>query len=195
MPAGPATGRVEAKRRALTTSSTAPASFARWWRDPIRARDRVRSTEESGSCANRLRRRPLAHFFPRSYARTCARGRRDSPARNGRRHRHGTRPTMASTTPSGRSGVRCRARRRGRSRHRWCSDSGTGTLRRGGRQRRLVVAGTATCVASSVCRRFVIMDKPEERARPKKASKLGGQPGAIFAWPPVWPRRHGPSRP
>jgi hypothetical protein len=30
MPAGPATGRVEAKRRALTTLSTAPASKARW---------------------------------------------------------------------------------------------------------------------------------------------------------------------
>lgn len=31
MPAGPATGRVEATRRALTTPSTASASLARWW--------------------------------------------------------------------------------------------------------------------------------------------------------------------
>jgi hypothetical protein len=31
MPAGPAAGRVEAKRRALTTPSTAPASSTRWW--------------------------------------------------------------------------------------------------------------------------------------------------------------------
>ncbi|MGE4056195.1 MAG: hypothetical protein AB7F99_15470 [Vicinamibacterales bacterium] len=31
MPEGPATGRVEAKRRALTMPSTAPASSARWW--------------------------------------------------------------------------------------------------------------------------------------------------------------------
>jgi hypothetical protein len=35
--------------------------------------------------------------------------------------------------------------------------------------------------------------QPEERECPEKASKLGGQPDAIFAWPPVWPTRHGPS--
>ena len=37
MPEGPATGRVGAKRRALTTSSTASASSARWWCSSIRA--------------------------------------------------------------------------------------------------------------------------------------------------------------
>jgi hypothetical protein len=39
MPEGPAIGRVEAKRRALTMPSTAPASSARWWCGPIRACD------------------------------------------------------------------------------------------------------------------------------------------------------------
>jgi len=32
MPRGPAVGRVEAQRRALTMPSTAPASSARWWK-------------------------------------------------------------------------------------------------------------------------------------------------------------------
>jgi len=35
MPEGPAGGRVEAKRRALTTPSPAPASSARWCDEPI----------------------------------------------------------------------------------------------------------------------------------------------------------------
>ncbi len=84
MPEGPATGRVEAKRRALTTPSTAPASSARWWRGSIWIRDRRRVLpENSGSCANRFLRntRPL---LPRIWTRTRARGRRDSPARTGR---------------------------------------------------------------------------------------------------------------
>jgi hypothetical protein len=44
MPAGPAAGRVEAQRRALTTTSTAPASESRWcddwiwiWKDDVSA--------------------------------------------------------------------------------------------------------------------------------------------------------------
>lgn len=39
MPEGPANGRVEAKRRALTMSSTAPASSARWWQGSIQVHD------------------------------------------------------------------------------------------------------------------------------------------------------------
>ena len=55
MPEGPATGRVEAKRRALTMPSTAPASSARWWCSSIEAPERGRVLQENGgSCANRF---------------------------------------------------------------------------------------------------------------------------------------------
>ena len=55
MPEGPAIGRVEAKRRALTTPSTAPASSARWWRGSIRAPNRGHVLQK-----NRLVREPIA---------------------------------------------------------------------------------------------------------------------------------------
>ena len=84
MPEGPATGRVEAKRRALTMPSTAPASSARWWCGSICSADRA-------SCSageRRLVREPIPaeHIgtLLRSHlAATRARGRRDSPARTG----------------------------------------------------------------------------------------------------------------
>jgi hypothetical protein len=69
----PGHGRVEAKRRALTTSSTAPASP----RDGGAARSPRRtvtcSAGEQGSCANRLQREPLARFCARNWARTWPR--------------------------------------------------------------------------------------------------------------------------
>jgi len=53
-------------------------------------------------------------------------------------------------------GVRCRARRRGRSRHRWCSDIGMGVLGRVGTERRLAVVNPATYAASSGCLRSAL---------------------------------------
>ena len=84
MPEGPAIGRVEAKRRALTMPSTAPASSARWWHRPIRARDRILFRRRIGPMREPIATRVAAHFCPRIYARTCAHGQRDSPARTGR---------------------------------------------------------------------------------------------------------------
>ena len=58
MPEGPANGRVEAKRRALTMSSTAPASSARWWSTQFE--------HENESCSSggiRLVREPIATPF------------------------------------------------------------------------------------------------------------------------------------
>jgi len=61
MPAGPALGRVEAKRRALTTPSTAPASETRWCqaRNPTRrmrrsSRKNCRSGEPDSRADHRL---------------------------------------------------------------------------------------------------------------------------------------------
>jgi hypothetical protein len=85
------------------------------------------------------------------------------------------------------------AGQRGRSRHRWCCDVGTGALERGGTERRLALLCAAKCAAPSGCRWFALMEQPGVRDCRKRASELGGQPDAIFAWPPVWPRRRGPS--
>jgi hypothetical protein len=57
MPARPASGRVEAQRRALTTPSTAPASKTRWCRAPKLTRQRRRSSGKDGN-AGRPDRRP-----------------------------------------------------------------------------------------------------------------------------------------
>ncbi len=59
MPAGPATGRVGATRRALTAPSTAPASLTRWW--SARSPDRTRT-------ATSTQRGPSAKRAPRCFA-------------------------------------------------------------------------------------------------------------------------------
>ena len=51
MPEGPATGRVEAQRRALTRPSTAPASSERWWCDSDQYADDGRVLQGRGACA------------------------------------------------------------------------------------------------------------------------------------------------
>lgn len=79
MPEGPATGRVEAKRRALTMPSTAPASSARWCAVRSKSRSWSCFSGERRPCANRFLRNTTARFWPRERAR----GRRGSPARTG----------------------------------------------------------------------------------------------------------------
>lgn len=65
MPVGPATGRVEATRRALTAPSTAPASLTRWWCTRSRWSDTRTSCgrmwSARASCAGPLRARSLGH--------------------------------------------------------------------------------------------------------------------------------------
>jgi hypothetical protein len=81
MPEGPAIGRVEAKRRALTMPSTAPASSARWWRGSIRVRDRILFRRRVGRVREPTTTRIASPLLPSDPCTTCARGRRDSPAR------------------------------------------------------------------------------------------------------------------
>ena len=81
MPAGPAAGRVEAQRRALTTPSTAPASESRWCAVCIRVCERNVSTGNTCDAHELICVRFVGSFFPRISTRRCARGRRVLPAR------------------------------------------------------------------------------------------------------------------
>ena len=56
----------------------------------------------------------------------------------------------------------------------------------------MVVLAASRCDRDA-CTRFALMELPGVRERPERASKPGGQPDAIFAWPPSWPRHRGPS--
>lgn len=64
MPEGPAVGRVEAKRRALTTPSTAPASNTRWCQAPKLTRQRRRSSGKDGNAGGPDRRPGHALLSP-----------------------------------------------------------------------------------------------------------------------------------
>jgi hypothetical protein len=64
MPEGPAVGRVEAKRRALTTPSTAPASKTRWCRAPKLTCQRRRSSGKDGNAGGPDRRPDHALLSP-----------------------------------------------------------------------------------------------------------------------------------
>ena len=94
MPAGPAAGRDEAERRALTTPSTAPASRTRWggawiWvRNPDASAGNTFAVPKKFPCGSR------AVFFRRRSLRRRAHGRRVHPAHSMRGHgdvRHGHR--------------------------------------------------------------------------------------------------------
>jgi hypothetical protein len=76
MPEGPAVGRVEAKRRALTTPSTAPPSNGRWCDAWIWIRKRDVPAGKHATRANRFRFYPSAALFRRISIRRRARGRR-----------------------------------------------------------------------------------------------------------------------
>ncbi len=194
MPEGPASGRVEAKRRALTALSTAPASRTRWCDTRICVRKRCAF---SGKPAYTRERFPfdssavLCRQNPEM--KMCTRAARSSGTDCAQRQRHAATTNDGVNDPVPTAWVTREARQRGRSRHRWCCDVGTGALGRRGTERRLALLCAAKCAAPSGCPWFALMEQPGVRDCPKRASELGGQPDAIFAWPPVWPTRHGPS--
>jgi hypothetical protein len=64
MPEGPAAGRVEAKRRALTTPSTAPASNARWFGSGIWIRKGGAPFRETLGASEPISVRFIRRFIP-----------------------------------------------------------------------------------------------------------------------------------
>ena len=83
MPEGPATGRVEAKRRALTTSSTALASSARWWRGSISTRNGDVFCGRTGLVREPIAARAAGPLLRSQLGTNMAAGWRDCPARSG----------------------------------------------------------------------------------------------------------------
>ncbi len=162
MPEGPATGRVEATRRALTTPSPAPASKTRWCDAWIWVRKRDAPSGKTCNVHEPISVRHVGHIVPANV------------------------DTKTCTWPARSPCTNC-------SRHRWCSDIGTGTLGRGGRERRLSGARAAKFAAPSGCTRFALTRQPGVRECLERASRKGGQPDATFAWPPSWSRHRGPS--
>jgi hypothetical protein len=81
MPEGPATGRVEAKRRALTTPSPAPALKTRWCDGKIWIQERDVPSGKTWERANRFLFDSSAALFRRISTRRRARGRRVRPPR------------------------------------------------------------------------------------------------------------------
>ena len=194
MPAGPATGRVEAKRRALTMPSTAPASSARWWCSSIWPTETACVLQaERGSCANRFLRNAyplLVRIWPRIRAHgrrdlSCTNGLADSDTRHDQRWRERPRQgALGSGAGHGDGVVHAIV---------GAVTSARALLERGGKQRRLVVAARGNVRRVKRLPAVRAHGQPGVRECPARASKQGGQPDAIFAWPPVWPRRHGPS--
>ncbi len=83
MPEGPATGRVGAKRRALTTSSTASASSARWWCSSIRAPTVVMFCRRTRLAREPILAEDIDTFRCRIWQCGWTRRLRSSPARTG----------------------------------------------------------------------------------------------------------------
>ena len=189
MPVGPANGRVGAQRRALTTPSTAPASKARWRDAWIWVCKREASAGILTPIPNRFLFGLRAVFFLRISIRKRARGRRVLPARpafrnSGMRHdqrwRERRRPDSLGSLAGQDTGVV--------SRHRWFTDCDIDTDRDGGKERRLVDALAARCCAIDAWTERALTEQPGRKGRPKRAMDPGGQPDAIFASPPSWPR-------
>jgi hypothetical protein len=63
MPEGPASGRVEAKRRALTRPSTAPGSSTRWWLDRFGRKTKTYTPREHGHAREPIVARSSATSF------------------------------------------------------------------------------------------------------------------------------------
>src|SRR6516165_7012759 len=82
MPEGPADGRVEAERRALTMPSTAPASRTRWRDAWIWVCNRDASAGNTFDAAEEISVRFAGVFFWRISTRRRAHGRRVRPARS-----------------------------------------------------------------------------------------------------------------
>ena len=96
MPEGPATGRVEAKRRALTTPSTAPASKTRWCDGKIWIQERDVPSGNTWHAREPIRGRFVGCIVPANLdTKTCTRAARSSCTNCARRQRHAARPTMA----------------------------------------------------------------------------------------------------
>jgi hypothetical protein len=86
MPAGPAAGRVEAERRALTTPSTAPASRTRWGSAWIWVRNLDASAGNTFAVPKKFLCGSRAVFFRRKSLRRRGHGRRVHPAHSMRGH-------------------------------------------------------------------------------------------------------------
>ncbi len=154
MPEGPATGRIEAERRALTTVSTAPDSRARCWSGHFCVRN---SVHMRAHCRCESRTTSRSRFSPLVSGRS-----RRSTGHAGGAFRPDSLALISATqtrTSDGVNDPKCdRARathgslHRGRSRHRWClrrSDRGrwaAGTERRPRSSTR-----AATCCTSDGC--------------------------------------------
>ena len=65
------------------------------------------------------------------------------------------------------------------------SDCDTDPSPDGGTDRRLDDVIAARCCDIDDCMEGALMELPGVKQRLEKASKPGGQPDAIFAWPPV----------
>ena len=194
MPEGPAIGRVEAKRRALTMPSTAPASSARWWCKLDLAAE-------------------LAFVLPQNEVRArtdfCGRRRWILAVGSGRANVYAGGAIHPARTGRADSDTWHDQRWRERPRQ---GSLGSGAGHDGGVVHAIVGAVTsartpsgesaqnaASLSSTRQVRRFTQLlavrahRQPGVRESLESASKPGGQPDAIFAWPPVWPRCHGPS--
>lgn len=193
MPEGPGAGRVGAQRRAWTMPSTAPASSARWWcrtiraaivvafcrrtalvREPIPAERvgvprrshlaaEVRMRAASFSCTNWARRQRHTRHDQRWRERP-RQGAQGSGAGHGSGVVHAI--VGALTSASASSGESAQS-------------AASLACTRQGRPHQALASGS---------RSWLTRGEGESGA----GVEMGGQPDAIFAWPPVWPRRHGP---
>ena len=196
MPAGPAIGRVEAKRRALTTPSTAPASNARWCRRTIRMRQRARVLRENMAHV----RGPIARVICRL---RCLKKHDTTQCTRAARFSCTNCAAQTATRGTTNDGVNdpvsaAWGHAQGRTAGSFTPSLVAATATRAPGSEAAQSAASMTCsrqVAAirDACTRFAVMGLPGVRERLERASKLGGQPDAIFAWPPSWPRRRGPS--
>ena len=87
MPEGPAIGRVEAKRRALTTPSTAPPSRARWCDRKIWIQERNVASGKTRNAPEPISARFVGTIVPANLdTKTCTRAARSSCTTCARRH-------------------------------------------------------------------------------------------------------------
>jgi hypothetical protein len=96
MPAGPAAGRVEAERRALTTLSTAAASRTRWCDAWIWVCNPDASAGNTLEAPEEISVRFASRILPANVdPKTCARAARSSCTFTARKGRRAAQPTMA----------------------------------------------------------------------------------------------------
>ena len=188
MPEGPALGRVEAKRRALTTPRTARASKTRWCqaRNPT-CRMRRSSGKDGHASGPNLRTDDallcpgeLGHDHVHAGGAFVWHVLSTHDRDRGHDQRWRERPRRGPLGPPAGAG------QRGRSRHRWFCDCDTGSGSDGGTKRRLTDAFASSRSTTNAWTQFAVMEPPGVRGHRERAQEPGGQPDAIFASPPSW---------